>query len=123
MKFSYFFTFLSLYLLNDVTSAAGTSSRYHHSNKKIEQTKREILPKLNSDLLPSLEDLLVELELSHRKNQMIKMGISETRHLLRLKSMDYQMMVRIYPISLPSLSLSLSLSLDISLSRLPYLKS
>lgn len=57
------------------------------------ETKKEILSKINIDLLPSLDDLINELNLQHRRLNLIKMGVTETRHLLRFKNMDYQMMV------------------------------
>lgn len=80
--------FLLVFSLFSVISGG----RFTPKLKKVE-TKREILPKLNFDILPPLEDLLIELDLSHRKPELIKMGISETRHILRLKNMDYQMML------------------------------
>jgi hypothetical protein len=63
--------------------------------QKVQKTeiKKETVPQLDSDLLPSLESLLEELNLSHRKSALVKLGVTETRYLLRLKSMDFQMMV------------------------------
>lgn len=57
------------------------------------ETKKEVLSKINDDLLPSFDNLLNELNLQHRKLNLIKMGVVETRNLLRFKNMDYQMMV------------------------------
>ena len=76
-----FFSFLSCKVLNN------------NKNNNL-NTKKEILLKINSDLLPSLEDFLKELNLQHRQRSLIKMGVLETRHLLRFKKMDYQMMVK-----------------------------
>ena len=53
----------------------------------------EALPKLNPDLLPPWEELVQEMKLTHRIAQLSKLGVTETRNLLRLKKMDYQMMV------------------------------
>ncbi|CAE7714916.1 unnamed protein product, partial [Symbiodinium microadriaticum] len=35
------------------------------------------------------------MQLTHRANQLAKLGVTETRNLLRLKKMDYQMMVSV----------------------------
>lgn len=49
-------------------------------------------PNLNTDLVPSLEEILEELSLNHRKQELYKMGVVDTRILLRLKKMDFHMM-------------------------------
>lgn len=82
------FTFVLLILL---FTTAESRSRYPKVKNK--QAARDVLPKLNPDLLPNLEDLLEQMNLSHRKNQLVKSGVTETRNLLRMKRMDFQMMV------------------------------
>ncbi len=62
----------------------------------MEPTQKEVFSKLNEALLPQLDTLLLEINLSHRQRELIKMGVTETRHILRLKKMDYQMMVSIF---------------------------
>lgn len=83
-----FFSFL-LFFFTGTTSAIKLTKSKANNN----EIKKEKIPQLNSDLLPPLEDLLNELDLIHRKSALIKMGVTETRYLLRLKNMDYQMMV------------------------------
>lgn len=49
-------------------------------------------PTLNTDLVPSLEKIVEEIGLTHRLNDLYKMGVVDTRILLRLKKMDFHMM-------------------------------
>jgi hypothetical protein len=98
------FLFFIQLLFND----RGVVGNRFQKIKKTNEIKKEILPALNSDLLPSLETVLEELDLSHRKNSLVKMGVTETRYLLRLKNMDYQMMVR-YIFSFPFILITLLL--------------
>ena len=65
-------------------------SRYPKVKKDTHKTP---MPKLNTDLVPAFDDILAELNIQHRRDSLIKMGITETRNLLRLTRMDYQMMV------------------------------
>jgi hypothetical protein len=78
------------FLLSD-----GVIANRFQKTKKTNEIKKEILTPLNSDLLPPLETVLEELDLIHRKGSLVKMGVTETRYMLRLKNMDYQMMVRL----------------------------
>lgn len=50
------------------------------------------LPKLNTDNLPGLEEILTELSLGSRLKDFVKNGISETRYLLRMTRMDFHLM-------------------------------
>ena len=50
------------------------------------------LPKLNLDILPRLEEVLRELELDSYLMNFVKYGITDTRYLLRLTRMDFQLM-------------------------------
>ncbi len=62
-------------------------------NKKAEQPKPRPKPvKLNTDNLPTLTEILQTLELSTFLKNFIKMGVTETRLLLRMTSMDFRMM-------------------------------
>jgi len=59
------------------------------------QPKKAIIePRIDTEKLPPLDDLLKELGMSNRIKDFIKMGVTETRILLRLKKMDFQIMVR-----------------------------
>lgn len=46
----------------------------------------------NEDLLPPLTDLLAELQLEKYLSKVVRMGVAETRHLLRLGPMDFRIM-------------------------------
>ena len=48
---------------------------------------------MNAEELPSLSEILDSLELSKYLSRMGSLGISDTRHLLRLLPMDYRMMI------------------------------
>ena len=48
---------------------------------------------LNYDLLPPLEEVLKEIGFSNRLKDFVRQGVSETRILVLLKKMDFQMMV------------------------------
>lgn len=53
--------------------------------------------RLNVDILPPLLTVLEELELKDYTKDFIRMGITETRLLLRLSNMDFQMMTMNWP--------------------------
>lgn len=59
------------------------------NNKKTVQPSVQ----LDYDKLPNLIPLLEELNLSHFLKDFIKMGVTETRHMVRLKAMDFQIML------------------------------
>jgi hypothetical protein len=48
--------------------------------------------KLNVDILPPLQEVLAELGLDDRLHDFVRMGITETRLLLKLGAMDFQIM-------------------------------
>lgn len=48
--------------------------------------------KLNVDILPPLQDVLAELDMTSYLRHFVKMGVTETRLLLKLSSMDFQIM-------------------------------
>jgi hypothetical protein len=83
------FTFIVLLML-----VAVVFSRSKYPKIKNQPAPKDVLPKLNPDLLPPLDALLEDMQITHRKDLLIKVGVTETRNLLRLKRMDYQMMVR-----------------------------
>lgn len=69
------------------------NNRFKNSNKK-ESSKPKVQPiDLNVEGLPSLSELLESLELSKYLPRMGSLGVSDTRHLLRLLPMDYRMMI------------------------------
>ena len=49
-------------------------------------------PKLNTELLPRLEQVLRDIELDSYLMNFVKYGITDTRYLLRLTRMDFQLM-------------------------------
>jgi hypothetical protein len=53
--------------------------------------------RLNVDILPPLQDVLKELELDVYLKNFVKMGVTETRLLLRLSGMDFQIMEMDWP--------------------------
>jgi hypothetical protein len=50
-------------------------------------------PKLNTDILPTIDEVLESVGLSHVLPIFLKQGISETRFLLRMTPTDFNMMV------------------------------
>jgi len=48
---------------------------------------------LNVENLPPLEEILKEAKVDHRIKEIVKMGVVDTRLLLRLSKMDFQMMM------------------------------
>lgn len=48
--------------------------------------------KLNVDILPPLQDVLAELEMTPHLRDFVAMGVTETRLLLKLSAMDFQIM-------------------------------
>ena len=82
-----------------VLYALCTSVRAQNKFQKQKPKKTPITPvaKINTDGLPSLEAILEDIGLSHRLNDLIKMGVVDTRLLLRLKRMDYQIMEMDWP--------------------------
>ena len=59
------------------------------------KTKASVKPKpvkLNTDILPPLQDILQNLGLTRFLKDLIRMGVTETRLLVRLTAMDFRMM-------------------------------
>lgn len=54
-------------------------------------------PKLNIDVLPPLTEVLEALQLTDFLKHFVKMGVTETRLLLKLSSMDFQIMSMDWP--------------------------
>lgn len=72
---------------------AGNGNNRFKKTKK-ESSKPNVQPvELNAEELPSLSEILDSLELSKYLSRMGSLGISDTRHLLRLLPMDYRMMI------------------------------
>lgn len=88
---SHYFTLLLLLLLLliQLPSYASRSPRY--PKPKTENKKPKPL-RLNTDNLPNLQEILTKLELIQYLPNFIKIGVTETRLLLRLTSMDYHLM-------------------------------
>jgi hypothetical protein len=74
------------------------ASTTHKSSPSSGPSSAKVKPiKLNVDILPPLMDVLEELQLKDYLKNFIKMGVTETRLLLRLSSMDFQMMSYDWP--------------------------
>lgn len=70
--------------------------RNNEPKKKPTPVKHQPI-KLNVDILPPLTDVLQELQFSAYLNNFVRMGVTETRLLLRLSSMDFQIMEMDWP--------------------------
>jgi len=69
------------------------NNRFKKSTKK-ESSNPKVQPiDLNVEGLPTLSEILNSLELSKYISRMGSLGVSDTRHLLRLLPMDYRMMI------------------------------
>ncbi len=84
---------IALFVLTLLKIYAIVQSTRFQKMKKQENSKPEPAVKLNTEHLPTLSEILNEINISHRLQNLVKMGITETRHLLRMKRMDYNMMV------------------------------
>lgn len=71
-------------------------NRHQKRNLKEEQRLRDAAkpkpPKIDPNLLPDLVEVLKELEVYQYLKQFIKMSVTETIHLLKLKKVDFQLM-------------------------------
>ena len=92
-----FITYLTVILLltnitivHSKSKNKGSKSRY--PEPKLQQVKPKSTPKINIDLLPPLENVLESLGLTRFYNNFVKMGVYETRLLVRLSAMDFQIM-------------------------------
>lgn len=77
----------------DATKEQKKRSRFFKPKKYEPTAPKPPPPKLNTDNLPPIEEILEGLGLIHRLPMFIKQGITETRFLLRMKPMDFNMMV------------------------------
>jgi hypothetical protein len=82
--------YLSLVLLFICISLSDGKKRYPEPKTKIQPKPKPV--KLNTDNLPTLQEILESLNLSRFFKDFIKMGVTETRLLVRLSSMDFRMM-------------------------------
>ncbi len=72
----------------------GANGKKQKPREKIKPAKQSPKPpKLNTDALPTLPEILTELDINDYMAQFVRNGITETRLLLRLSSMDYQLMI------------------------------
>lgn len=69
-------------------------SRFHKPKKyDKENTPKPPPPKLNTDHLPTVAEILESLNLGHHTKLFYKQGITDTRYLLRMSPTDFNMMV------------------------------
>jgi PA domain len=90
---------MSLRLSNFILVCIFILFHYIHGNERFKRTDNNTPkkqapapPLLNTDLIPSLEEILRSIDLEHRTKDLYKMGIVDNRILLRLKKMDFHMM-------------------------------
>lgn len=86
--------FLTLLFLLSILNVQCAGNKYRVSSQKSAQKTQtpKKPPLLNTDGLPSLKEILDGLDLSEFYPNLVKMGVVETRFLLRLSSMDFRMM-------------------------------
>jgi hypothetical protein len=60
--------------------------------RQIKTEAKKVVAKLNTDGLPGLKEILEEIEMEEYLMKFARMGITETRLLLRMSEMDYTMM-------------------------------
>ena len=80
----------SVLVLLLLLSAVTSFERFPKRQTKTETTKSVV--KLNTDGLPSLKEILEEIEMGEYLMKFARLGITETRLLLRMSPMDYTMM-------------------------------
>ena len=81
-------------LCNASESESKKRSRFFKPKKNIKPvTSKPPPPKLNTDNLPTITEILESVNLGHRLPLFIKQGITETRFLLRMTPTDFNMMV------------------------------
>lgn len=88
MKWNCIVLLLCALCLSDVLGAA--KKRYPDPKTKAASRPKPI--KLNTDLLPTLQEILDTLGLTKYIKDFVKMGVTETRLLVRLSAMDFRMM-------------------------------
>lgn len=72
-------------------TAVGPRGRYPDPKKETPPPPKPKV-KLNVDILPPLQDVLSELNMTGYIGDFVRMGVTETRLLLRLSSMDFHIM-------------------------------
>ena len=71
-------------------SLAAVKKRYPDPKTKVSAKPKQ--PKIDIDLLPPLQELLETLGLTRFLKDFVKIGVTETRLLVRLSAMDFQLM-------------------------------
>lgn len=91
-----------LLLLLALTSLSTEASP---SRKPSSSSSSSAQPKLNYDLLPSLTSVLEALDMQEHLLAFVRGGITETRYLLKLSRMDFQLMELDWGLSKQEISL------------------
>lgn len=68
------------------------SGKKRYPDPKTKASTRPKPVKLNTDILPPLQDILESLGMTRFLKDLVKMGVTETRLLVRLSPMDFRMM-------------------------------
>lgn len=68
------------------------SGKKRYPDPKTKASARPKPVKLNTDILPPLQDILESLGMTRFLKDLVKMGVTETRLLVRLSPMDFRMM-------------------------------
>jgi hypothetical protein len=90
---------VALVVVTHEASASSEVGQKKHSRffkmKKAPEASKPAAPKLNTENLPKLEEILESVGLGHRIKNFYGQGVHETRQLLRMKKMDFSMLVKI----------------------------
>lgn len=91
----FFLIFLLVVILLSLCERSDADNdRFGRKSKSAAKAKAKAapMPTYNTDLIPSLEEMLKSINLEHRAQKLYKMGFVDMRVLLRASRMDYQLM-------------------------------
>jgi len=83
---------LWMYVLTILLNITDVECKRRYPEPKLKANDKPKPPKLNVDLLPPLEEILEALNMKKFFKNFIRMGVTDTRLLLRLTAMDFQLM-------------------------------
>ena len=83
---------VSVLLLLLSARSGADSNRFKQQQQQKVKPKPAPQPVYNTDLIPTMEEMLKSIGLEHRTKLLYKMGFVDMRLMLRLKKMDYHMM-------------------------------
>lgn len=87
---------IALIVMTCEVCASSDTGKKKHSRffkmQKAPEANKPAAPKLNTENLPKLEEILESVGLGHRIKNFYGQGVHETRQLLRMKRMDFNML-------------------------------